>query len=139
VVSSNQRQVVGKFIATAGRAAGKKNAPAEETETLHIQSRSAEIIGVHVKLINVPLDACFICRRRVELMEPRTLQGAIPCKFRSPAGKGRQRLQVRVLFREMSEAVAQKTLIAVTEAMIQTCGKSLERMGNGNNPPLAAN
>src|ERR1700739_488540 len=123
MVPANKAQVVGEFIAAAGRAAGEKKPRPEQTEPLHIQPRSAGIIGIHVKLINVPLDACFICRRGVELMKPRTLQGAIPCKFRSPSRKGRQRLQVRVLFREMCETVAQKTLIAVTEAMIQTCGK----------------
>jgi len=53
-------------------------------------------------------------------MEPGPLQRAIPGKFGSAAGKGRQCLEVRVLFRQMGETVAQKALIAVAEAMIKT-------------------
>src|SRR5260221_12346904 len=65
------------------------------------------------------MDARFLCRRGDELMEPRTLQSAVPGKLGSAAGKGRQSLQIRVFFREVGVAVAQETLIAVAEAMIE--------------------
>src|SRR6266481_3037467 len=123
MVPANKAQVVGKFIAPAGRVARKENAPAKETKTLHIEPRSPGVIGVYIKLIDVPLDPRFVCHRGVELMEPRTLQSAVPGKFRSAAGEGRQRLEVRVLFRKMGKAVTQKALIAVAEPMIETRGK----------------
>src|SRR5258706_3080674 len=118
MVRGNKAQVVRKGIGASRCAALKKKPPDKETAALHIQPRSAGIIGVHVKLVNVPLDARFVCRRGVELMEPRTLQSAVPGKLGSAAGKGRQSLQIRVFFREVGEAVAQETLIAVAEAMI---------------------
>src|SRR5579872_530115 len=53
-------------------------------------------------------------------MEPESLQGAVPVEHRCPARKADQRLHIRVRFGEVAVAVSQRSLIVITEVVIET-------------------
>src|SRR5260370_2371418 len=137
MVSVIERQVGERCVAAPRRATRKKYAAAKETEVFHVEPRAAEIIGAHVKLVQVPLHEKFVLGRGAELMKPRALHRAVPGQFRSAAGLRRQSLYVRVPLREMDKAVAKKAQIAVAEAVIETRGKIILAGGKWKQPPVA--
>ena len=67
---ANEGEVVGELVPPGLSMAGQKNSTAEEPIPLHVQSRPATIVGVHVELVPVPLHARFVHRPSAELVKP---------------------------------------------------------------------
>src|ERR1700691_1365972 len=116
---ANQAEVISGFIAACACVARQKNIPPEKSETLYIQPRPAGVITVDVKLIHVPLQQSFFLRRGTEGVKPRSLECAVPSQFRCTPGESGQRLHVRIFFAQVIKTVAQKSLIAVAETVIE--------------------
>ena len=105
MVTAHDSDIVGKLISPRPRVAGQKDPAPKEAEALNVESRSARVIGVHIKLIHVPLQPNFILSGRAELMNPGAFQRAIPRELGSPAGNCRQRLDVRIFLGEVTSVV----------------------------------
>ena len=122
MTSTNESQIVGEFIPAGGGVAGQEDAATKESKTLDIQSWPSQIVGIHVELIPIPLHAGFVGGSRAELMEPRSLERAVPIEHRGSTGKTDQSLDIRIGFFKMSKGIAQKTLISFIEAMVEPGG-----------------
>ena len=83
-MATDEGEIIGKLIAARSRVAGQKDAAPKESVSLDVQSWPAWIICIHVELVQVPLQSGFVERIRTELMEPRSLQRAVPVQNRGP-------------------------------------------------------
>src|SRR5205085_2040488 len=78
VMPANESQIVSELIAAGSGVAGQEDAAAEKAITLNVESWASQIVGVHIELIPVPLEAGFIRGRLAKVMKPRSLESAVP-------------------------------------------------------------
>ena len=98
MVTADQTNIVCKLIPSSASMARQEDSSPKEAEALHVNPRPSRIVTIHVELVHVPLDQRLVLGRRTECVIPRSLQGAVPGKFRGTARISRQSLHIGIFF-----------------------------------------
>src|SRR5215469_2233253 len=118
--------VIPEFLPPQDGVAGQVKGSAQRVRiTGDAQLRLSGLVGNYIELIVVRLDPEFVCKRRLESVEPIAGGGAFVSTNRTTGRVTGQGLDIRRLLQVMSVAIREGQLVGVVHAVVQPEGRKV--------------